>query len=118
MVDPCGVCAGGNTGIEPAPGDDLDGDGVADSCLAPDLEIDQDYMRETLYVDFLYVDPSDCYIEERCVSGSGIRNSSIWDEDINLGSADLAIGIPEGMPGPMPLVTTIIISRITRFTNS
>ena len=96
VVDPCGVCAGGNTGIEPAPGDDLDGDGVADSCLAPDLEIDQDYMRETLYVDFLYVDPSDCYIEEMCQWVRDPKISSIRDEDINLGSADLAIGIPGG----------------------
>ena len=63
---------------------------------APDLEIDQDYMRETLYVDFLYVDPSDCYIEEMCQWVRDPKISSIWDEDINLGSADLAIGIPGG----------------------
>ena len=85
VVDPWGF-AGGNTRIEPAPGDDLDGDGVADSCLAPDLEIDQDYMRETLYVDFLYVDPSGCY--RRDVSVGQIRKLVRFGTRIsNLGSA-------------------------------
>ena len=83
--------------MEPAVGEDLDGDGIADSCLAPDLVIDEAYMRDTLYVDFLYVDPSDCYIEERCVGGSGIRKLVRFGTRIsNLGSSDLAIGSPGG----------------------
>ena len=96
-LDPCGVCAGGGTGIEPTPDNDSDQDGIADLCLAPDLEIDAAYMKETLYLDFLYVDPSDCYIEERCVGGSGIRKLVRFGTRIsNLGTSDLAIGIPGG----------------------
>ena len=97
VIDPCGVCAGGATELEPASDEDLDGDGIADACSAPDLVIDQDYMRDTLYLDYLYVDPSDCYIEERCVTGSGVRKLVRFGTRIsNLGTQDLSIGIPGG----------------------
>lgn len=33
-IDGCGVCAGGTTGVLPAPGEDLDGDGISDVCDA------------------------------------------------------------------------------------
>lgn len=96
-IDVCGLCSGGNSGLEVPSSDDLDADGIPDSCIAPDLEIDEGYMRDTLYLDFLYVDPSDCYIDERCVGGSGIRKLVRFGTRItNLGSADLTIGSPGG----------------------
>ncbi|MEE2828430.1 MAG: lysyl oxidase family protein [Myxococcota bacterium] len=33
-LDGCGTCTGGTTGVEPVPGDDFDGDGIADLCDA------------------------------------------------------------------------------------
>ena len=97
FFDACNVCAGGSTGNIPGTNEDLDEDGFADDCNAPDLIIDEQYMADTVYIEHVYVDPDDCYITEGCVGGPGLRKVLRFGTMVgNQGNADLAIGYPGG----------------------
>ncbi|MEC9464961.1 MAG: lysyl oxidase family protein [Myxococcota bacterium] len=97
IIDPCNRCAGGNTDIEPARPDDENEDGIPDDCSGPDLTIDTQYMKDTTFIDYVYVDPSDCYIQEGCVGGPGLRKVLRFGTMVgNIGNEDLAIGFPGG----------------------
>ena len=62
-----------------------------------DLIIDEQYMADTVFIDYVYVDPTDCYIEEGCVGGPGLRKVLRFGTKVgNQGNADLSIGFPGG----------------------
>jgi len=85
-IDVCGVCAGGSTGVEPA---------VPDDCVrAPDLVVDEPYLRRTATLDTIEVEDQ-CLVEERCVHGLGLRRLLRFGTRIgNIGNADLRLGRP------------------------
>ncbi len=85
-IDSCGQCAGGDTGVAPA------GAGACDE--APDLIVDEDYLRGTIVLDEINAnDP--CLINERCVGGPGRRKIVRFGTRIaNIGNADLQLGAP------------------------
>lgn len=96
-IDACNVCAGGSTGNVPGTPHDENNDGFPDDCEAADLVIDQEYMANTMFIDHVYVDPDDCYIDEGCVGGPGLRKVLRFGTKVgNQGNADLAIGYPGG----------------------
>ncbi len=95
-IDACNICAGGNTGIEPADPTDGNDDGVPDACIGPDLFVDADYMAQGAYIDTIFIRPDDCYIPEGCVTGSGLRKVLRFPTLVaNIGTGDMTIGIPE-----------------------
>lgn len=85
-IDACSRCAGGDTGVAPAePG----------ACLeAPDLIVDEDYLRGSLTIDYINANDQ-CLINERCVGGPGRRKLIRFGTRIaNIGNADLQLGAP------------------------
>ena len=85
-IDVCGQCAGGATGLEPS---------VPEDCVrAPDLVVDEPYLRQTATLDTLEVEDQ-CLVEENCVHGLGLRRLLRFGTRIgNIGNADLRLGRP------------------------
>ena len=68
-----------------------------DCPTGPDLMVDLDYLLNTIYEDEIFVEEGDCYIEEACVSGSGLRRVIRFGTlIINVGNEDFIIGEPGG----------------------
>jgi len=85
-IDVCGLCAGGGTGLEPA---------VPEDCVrAPDLVVDEAYLRQTATLDSIEIEDQ-CLVEENCVHGVGLRRLLRFGTRIgNIGNADLRLGRP------------------------
>ena len=85
-VDFCGICSGGLSGVEVSTPEDCP--------YGPDLIVDEDYLAETVLIDYLTInDP--CLIEERCISGLGTRKLLRFGTRIaNIGNEDLQLGAP------------------------
>lgn len=117
LIDGCGICAGGNTEVEPQQLDCTGlcgGEAYVDDCRAcvggttglepsnpedcpqgVDLSVSEDYLRETIYIDYINVNENDCLINERCVRGSGRRKLIRFGTlVINSGTEDLELGTP------------------------
>lgn len=91
FIDSCGECAGGLTGVTPAPEDACD--------RLPDLIIDQPTLRNSVHVSFVDVGADACLINERCVTGLGVRKVVRFSTQIaNIGTGTLRLG----RPGPTP----------------
>ena len=72
-------------------GGDCEGNG-------PDLVVDRDYLINTIYMDSIYVNEGDCYIDEGCVGGDGLRRIMRFGTLIgNLGTSDFILGTPGGL---------------------
>lgn len=117
VVDGCGVCAGGSTGVAPDAGVDCagvcGGTAAIDACgqcaggdtgreplpaeacpQGPDLVVDRPYLRDTLAIEYLDV-RDECLLDERCVRGLGRRKIIRFGTRIgNVGTADLQLGRP------------------------
>ncbi|MEO1271300.1 MAG: lysyl oxidase family protein, partial [Myxococcota bacterium] len=86
-IDDCRVCVGGNTGLEPTD--------PAECPTGVDLTIDAQYLEDTVYIDYINVAENDCLIQERCVAGSGQRKLIRFGTRIaNIGNEDLILGSP------------------------
>lgn len=118
VLDRCGDCFGGTTGVLREAAVDCTGvcDGGAsydvcggctggstgippaseDDCeFAPDLVVDRSYLASTMYIERMVVEPGDCLIGEGCVRGSGERKLLRFGTRIaNVGNADLRLGTP------------------------
>ena len=87
FIDACGVCAGGTTGVDPS--------GIDECEVAPDLVIDDPYLRERLYIDYIDADENPCFVNENCLGGPGMRKVVRFGTRIgNIGNADLTLGVP------------------------
>ncbi|MCB9539626.1 MAG: hypothetical protein H6704_25725 [Myxococcales bacterium] len=85
FVNGCGQCVGGNTGVDPE---------EAPEC-APDLMVVEDYLANTLQIDY-YNAQDPCLIQERCIGALGQRKLLRFGTRIaNLGTADLQLGRPQ-----------------------
>ena len=69
----------------------------SEECLTgPDLVVDQATLVNSIYTGTINVSEDDCYIEENCVTGSGIRDLIRFTTEIgNIGNADFYLG-PSG----------------------
>ena len=121
LVDACGTCVGGTTGLEAGASVDCagvcDGEAYIDECslcvggttgvepsdpeacpLLPDFTADQDYLAATLSVDYVDVGEDSCLVDEGCVHGLGLRKVIRFGTRVgNVGTADHVLGVP---PGP------------------
>ena len=87
FIDSCGECAGGLTGVTPAPEDACD--------RLPDLIIDQTTLRNSVHMSFVDVGADACLINERCVTGLGVRKVIRFSTMIaNIGTGTLRLGRP------------------------
>lgn len=67
-------------------------------CAAPDLIIVEEAIANSIYAEVMFVDESDCYIEEGCLNGYGERELIRFTTHIkNIGDVDYYIG-PTGDP--------------------
>ena len=65
-------------------------------CPAPDLAVDQDMLRSSMYSDNLVVANGDCYVNEGCLAGYGNRRLIRFTTHIrNIGDLDYYIGTPD-----------------------
>lgn len=70
-----------------------------DPTAKPDLSVDQDRIKSSMYFESISFAPDDCAIVEGCVGGSGLRKLMRFDVAIrNVGHADLVLGSPVGNP--------------------
>jgi len=69
----------------------------SEECLTgPDLVVDQATLLNSIYTSTINVSEDDCYIEENCVTGSGLRDLIRFTTEIgNIGNADFYLG-PSG----------------------
>jgi len=69
----------------------------SEECLTgPDLVVDQATLLNSIYTSTINVSEDDCYIEEHCVTGSGLRDLIRFTTEIgNIGNADFYLG-PSG----------------------
>ena len=85
--DECRICVGGDTGLEPTD--------PAECPSGVDLIVDQQYLSDTIYIDYINVSENDCLINERCVRGAGQRKLIRFGTRIaNIGNEDLQLGVP------------------------
>lgn len=64
-------------------------------CPAPDLAVDGDMLRSSLYTDDIFVNNGDCYVNEGCLNGYGNRRLIRFTTHIrNIGDMDYYIGAP------------------------
>ena len=118
ILDACGVCSGGVTGLAPDSTLDCAGEcsGVAyrDDCglcvggttgLEPtfeedcptgvDLVVDEPTLRGEVFVDYVDVGEDSCLVDEGCVRDVGLRRVLRFSTMIaNMGTMDLAMGDP------------------------
>ena len=69
----------------------------SEECLTgPDLVVDQATLLNSIYTSTINVSEDDCYIDENCVTGSGLRELIRFTTEIgNIGNADFYLG-PSG----------------------
>jgi hypothetical protein len=87
LLDKCGICAGGTTGVEPSD---------PDSCLQlPDFVPSESYLHSTLEIEEVDVGQDSCMIEEGCVGGTGLRKVLRFGTQVgNIGTSDFYLGSP------------------------
>ncbi|HEY3497567.1 MAG TPA: lysyl oxidase family protein [Polyangiaceae bacterium] len=87
-LDVCQICSGGTTGKDPSDPNDCPS--------GPDLLVDAAYMRSTIEQDFIDVPENSCFVNEGCVTGTGMRRVVRFGTRIaNVGNSDLALGTPD-----------------------
>lgn len=112
-VDDCGVCAGGHTGAVPNSALDCTGQCfgtmVEDVCgvcggtetdlstcpIGPDMVVDTNYLRTTLFEDVVDAGRDQCLFAEGCVNGPGLRRVLRFGTRIgNIGNRNVEVGAP------------------------
>jgi hypothetical protein len=95
-VNRCEVAVPGLDFSDPTPSPDSPGNGPL-GCDAPDLIVDLS-MLQPLFTD-IFISDSTCELLEGCVGGTGWRKVMLFTVATpNIGSADLALGIPANLP--------------------
>jgi hypothetical protein len=117
IVNECGVCVGGTTGVGSEAGRDCNGDcgggASIDACgtcsggltgiepnsvgcdVGPDLIVDLSDLRTSLFIGYVNNDPGACYLNEGCLNGTGRRKVLRFTTTIaNIGNDDMRIGNP------------------------
>jgi hypothetical protein len=124
VLDACGKCAGGSTGVVPEVdrdcNGDCDGEAYLDACrrcvggttgrepsspnacpAGPDILVDAEYLRSTIEEAVVDVPTNSCLVNEQCVTGTGRRRVVRFGTRIaNIGNRDVATGAP-GASNPL-----------------
>ncbi|HKO93574.1 MAG TPA: lysyl oxidase family protein, partial [Polyangiaceae bacterium] len=70
------------------------------ACVLPDLTVDAETARASMFFSFQDFPPGSCALEEGCVDGPGRRRLlSFATETANIGGSDIVLGNPETTPG-------------------
>ncbi len=70
--------------------------GGNDDCPGPDFMIDEEAIKSSMYISSFNSQIADCYFQEGCVTGVGLREVLRFDTKIyNVGSEDFYLGRPD-----------------------
>ncbi len=69
--------------------------GGNENCPGPDFAVDEELLKNSMYIGFYTADATGCYLNEGCVNGAGEREVLRFSTKIsNIGEEDFYLGMP------------------------